>query len=666
MECYKYSYPSYCNSSSLVINNTMIEDIAQIMINSKFELYEQKIEADFSSVNDSISNVQANLDDYKIEVKPASNISTSNYSGVTRTQAEKNTDVISVKDFGAIGDGITDDTLALQKAFNSGKVVNLTGGDYLYTQITVNNPLRLVGKGTLKYSGLAGTGVDATLIFNASVTMEHFNVVTDGATDAIYDIAVFLADDIHIGAINIKSRVQRLQTGGCVFAGSDITIGDTNTVNIGRPLAFTNELGIGADLSKWRSNIHIGDVYVNTYMRGVKFRFVENFSMGDCFIHGLWAGRTTAPGFNGVLIETFKNFKAGSLYIADSLEHGFRFGGDIDSAVFSITSVYTMNTLGCGFKNAPTPPFKTRQGRIGSITVYDAGVGTSGGNAEAVRLSSLEDITIGEVSVLKQCTDGIQFADVKGVHIGKFYVEGVSSRAVSFHMGRDMTLGDCENITIGTMVAKCKPIARHAIGAVQVGTRSIKNFRILDSYITGFNYSAVDFENILLVDSDISVTLAKTETLPAFTNMPDGNTVTIKQSGSYYFGAAKRAFIRGVLTVDSPKMNAASNSDLAGVYVSSAGIMPAKEALGGWLGFSRLGSSRRAAGIAVIQTDTADTKNGLAFYTQNNSTTANEGVQMSMQLKHNGTMNLPQLPTSAAGLVAGDLWNDAGVLKIIP
>lgn len=30
------------------------------------------------------------------------------------------------------------------------------------------------------------------------------------------------------------------------------------------------------------------------------------------------------------------------------------------------------------------------------------------------------------------------------------------------------------------------------------------------------------------------------------------------------------------------------------------------------------------------------------------------------------TLNLSQLPTSATGLVSGDIWNSAGTLKIVP
>jgi hypothetical protein len=38
---------------------------------------------------------------------------------------------------------------------------------------------------------------------------------------------------------------------------------------------------------------------------------------------------------------------------------------------------------------------------------------------------------------------------------------------------------------------------------------------------------------------------------------------------------------------------------------------------------------------------------------------------VSATIKANGQLNLPNIPTSSAGLVSGDVWSDGGTLKIV-
>ncbi len=66
----------------------------------------------------------------------------------TRTSSDKLSDLISVRDFGAMGDGLTDDTLALQQALAAHNTVFLPPGTYLVTApITLGHRQALLGAG---------------------------------------------------------------------------------------------------------------------------------------------------------------------------------------------------------------------------------------------------------------------------------------------------------------------------------------------------------------------------------------------------------------------------------------------------------------------------------------------------------------------------------------
>ena len=90
---------------------------------------------------------------------------------VTRTVAAKLNDIVSVKDFGAVGDGIADDTAAIQAAINyaissGGICLNIPKGTYI-----VSSTIALAG---LNNTFIYGDGQDNTIIKTNATTGDVF------------------------------------------------------------------------------------------------------------------------------------------------------------------------------------------------------------------------------------------------------------------------------------------------------------------------------------------------------------------------------------------------------------------------------------------------------------------------------------------------------------
>jgi hypothetical protein len=104
---------------------------------------------------------------------------------VVRTSLEKMRDIVSVKDFGAVGDGATDDTLAIQSAINAANSIFFPSGIYCISSAlvilggTIGKMLRGAGRGrtVIKNQG-AGRGIESI----GNGTTGNWNIVISDLT----------------------------------------------------------------------------------------------------------------------------------------------------------------------------------------------------------------------------------------------------------------------------------------------------------------------------------------------------------------------------------------------------------------------------------------------------------------------------------------------------
>ncbi|MGH1398520.1 MAG: glycosyl hydrolase family 28-related protein [Alphaproteobacteria bacterium] len=126
----------------------------------------------------------------------------------TRTVTDKLGDAISIKDFGAVGDGLTNDTAAIQNALASHDTVYIPAGEYLISgTITMTAKKSLIGAGqsaTLKCIDQSFNAIEVTedhcALHNFRVTGGDIGIKLYGLTRPVVQTAV---TDITIVAPNI-------------------------------------------------------------------------------------------------------------------------------------------------------------------------------------------------------------------------------------------------------------------------------------------------------------------------------------------------------------------------------------------------------------------------------------------------------------------------------
>lgn len=153
----------------------------------------------------------------------------SGIGATTRTVQNKLRETVSVKDFGAVGDGVADDTAAIQAALNVGQSVYIPPGTYLFSTLTVYGNTRLFGASTrtaiLKHTG---AGVAVTCSFTASDNPDGRGVYIDSGWFIFQDFELMVNGTVGFNVGKTRSTytnweriyIRHRQDGSGYFAGS--------------------------------------------------------------------------------------------------------------------------------------------------------------------------------------------------------------------------------------------------------------------------------------------------------------------------------------------------------------------------------------------------------------------------------------------------------------
>jgi parallel beta-helix repeat protein len=263
-------------------------------------------------------------------------------STTARSLANRFADVVNVKDFGAVGDGVTDDTAAIQAAINASLRVEFAkGGVYKIT-----GPINITSTGTqIIGNGARITGAYEQNPVSPSYSESFFNVT--GADDVLFEnIRLQYTGTFTIGGLDY----------GGYISGIHIEDSDRFTARGVEAYGF-NRAGINVAMNaSYCANPLIVDCYLHhNRVSGLIFGNTNNGTMQNCNLafNGIVSSVGTGYGFSGWSACLPKNTILANNQANDNYRKGIDFHAGENGTIIGNTcsrnriyGIYVMGTIG--------------------------------------------------------------------------------------------------------------------------------------------------------------------------------------------------------------------------------------------------------------------------------------------------------------------------------
>lgn len=340
-------------------------------------------------------------------------------STTARSLANRFADVLNVKDFGAIGNGVTDDTAAIQAAINfaisaGGTQVYFDTGNYLVSStITINGSVSLYG------------------IFERSRIRANFSngdvLVVNGATSEVDFSGLLIESNVgkRTGGyyINfVSANTSRIYN--CQFSNGYMGVGYTGEQTAWHKIynsRFISNKHMGINISGWSAasssgnvDVVISDCYIAGEIADNTYHGIYISAIGDISL------RHVSTGFcnNGLTISPITGRRAQAVFLTDCLfDLGQGYGIYCYTALgaihlLSISQTWVATNFGGGI-------YLGGSGSVSQVNLSDVYCSNNNGNGLTID-SNCENITINGGSFASNVNNGIFVA----ANVTNFMIRG--------------------------------------------------------------------------------------------------------------------------------------------------------------------------------------------------------------------------------------------------